>query len=376
MHNIDDRHDISDYIVKKLDKLANSTTRFKKEFNNLIPYHKERYTYIKTVEKKNAQAMSGVLNATKDVRIFDGLLESDKKFAFNTLDCVNSQCTLFKTLFSKLGQHREKYIKHVKGKKNSAVAMSGILNATKDTSIFDGLLKSDKEFAFNTLDCVSPQYTLFKTLFDKLRQHRRKYIQHIQGKKNTKAMSGVLNVTKDTSIFNGLLKGDKEFAFNTLDCINPTYTLFKTLFDKLGQHREEYIKHVKGKKNGAVAMSGILNATKDANIFNYLLKSDKEFAFNTLDCVSPQYTLFKTLFDKLGQYREKYIKHIQGKKNAKAMSGVLNVTKDTSIFNGLLKSDKEFAFNTLGCINPTHALFKTLFGKLGKQHKNGYVKHV
>lgn len=117
MHNIDDRPDISDYIVKKLDKLANSVTRFKKEFNHLIPYHKERYIYIKIVEKKSAKAMHGILNATKDASIFNSLLKGDKEFAFNTLDCANPTHALFKMLFGKLDfQQKEDYKTHLEKK--------------------------------------------------------------------------------------------------------------------------------------------------------------------------------------------------------------------------------------------------------------------
>ncbi|BDG75509.1 MULTISPECIES: hypothetical protein [Wolbachia] len=54
-------------------------------------------------------------------------------------------------------------------------------------------------------------------------------------------MSGILNALdkeEAPSIFNQL---PQEFAFNTLDCINPTSTLFKILFNQLNpQQKEDY----------------------------------------------------------------------------------------------------------------------------------------
>jgi len=57
-------------------------------------------------------------------------------------------------------------------------------------------------------------------------------------------MSGILNALEQKealSIFNKL---PQEFAFNTLDCINPTHTLFKTLFSALDRYKNEYIEHI------------------------------------------------------------------------------------------------------------------------------------
>nr|KAI5692240.1 hypothetical protein M8J77_013250 [Diaphorina citri] len=130
-------------------------------------------------------------------------------------------------------------------------------------------------------------------------------------------MSGILNALKkeDASrLFNQL---PQEFAFNTLDCINPTSTLFKTLFGKLDKN--QYIEHVKAKPQGSKAMSGILNSLdkKEALlIFNQL---PQEFAFNTLDCIYPTSTLFKTLLYQLDpQQKEDYRVHLKTKSTFKA----------------------------------------------------------
>lgn len=50
------------------------------------------------------------------------------------------------------------------------------------------------------------------------------------------------------SIFNQLLQDNEKFAFNTLDCILPTSTLFKTLLYQLDpQQKEDYRVHLKTK---------------------------------------------------------------------------------------------------------------------------------
>ncbi len=134
------------------------------------------------------------------------------------------------------------------------------------------------------------------------------------------AMSSILNALKEEDapiIFNQLLQENKEFAFNTLDCIPPTTNLFTTLFSALDKN--QYIEHVKAKHKGSLAMSGILNALKKEDapiIFNQL---PKEFAFNTLDYIDPQYTLFKTLFNQLNpKEKEEYRVHLKTKSTAKA----------------------------------------------------------
>ncbi|MFV0949268.1 MULTISPECIES: hypothetical protein [unclassified Wolbachia] len=72
--------------------------------------------------------------------------------------------------------------------------------------------------------------------------HKNEYIEHVKAKpQGSKAMSGILNALdkeEAPSIFNQL---PQEFAFNTLDCINPTSTLFKILFNQLNpQQKEDY----------------------------------------------------------------------------------------------------------------------------------------
>ncbi|OAB78422.1 hypothetical protein WSTR_05555 [Wolbachia endosymbiont of Laodelphax striatellus] len=109
-----------------------------------------------------------------------------------------------------------------------------------------------QEFAFNTLDRISPTNTLFKTLFSALDRYKNEYIEHVKAKhKGSSAMSGILNALKKEDapiIFNQLLQENKEFAFNTLDYINPTNTLFKTLFDQLNpQQKEDYRVHLEAK---------------------------------------------------------------------------------------------------------------------------------
>ncbi|WCR53451.1 MAG: S-adenosylmethionine decarboxylase proenzyme [Wolbachia endosymbiont of Ctenocephalides orientis wCori] len=260
--------------------------------------------------------MSGILDATKDVGIFNELLQTDQDFAFNTLDCTSHTPTLFKILFNQLKQHEGEYIQNVK-RKNNASAMSAILNATKDVQseltnvtqafkIFNELLKDDEDkgtdLAFNTLDRASHTPTLFNILFNQLKQYEDKYIKYVKRKNSASAMSAILNVIQDDDIsigiFNELLQTKKDFAFNTLDRTGTIPTLFKILFNQLKQYESEYIEYVK-RKNSALAMSAILNATKDVEsdilnvtqadkIFNELLQIDQDFAFNTLDDITPK----------------------------------------------------------------------------------------
>uniref|UniRef100_A0AAU7YKY9 Uncharacterized protein n=1 Tax=Wolbachia endosymbiont of Oeneis ivallda TaxID=3171168 RepID=A0AAU7YKY9_9RICK len=203
-------------------------------------------------------------------------------------------------------------------------------------------------------------------------------------------MSGILNALKKEKtedklkiFFNQLLK---EFAFNTLDRINPQSDLFQTLFNELD--RNEYIEHVKAKPKGSLAMSGILNALKKENkegdaleIFNQLLKENKKLAFNTLDCIHPQYDLFQTLFNELD--KNEYIDHVKAKSIGSSMSGILNALKKENkegdaleIFNQLLKENKKLAFNTLDYIHPRYDLLKTLFNQLNPQQKEEYRVHL
>ncbi|MFP3021677.1 MAG: hypothetical protein ACEY3K_01610 [Wolbachia sp.] len=95
---------------------------------------------------------------------------------------------------------------------------------------------------------------------------------------------------------------------------------FRKAFNNLStNHKNEYIEHVKAKPQGSLAMSGILNALeqKDALlIFNQL---PQEFAFNTLDCINPPSTLFKTLLYQLDpQQKEDYRVHLKTKSTFKA----------------------------------------------------------
>ncbi|WP_353276394.1 hypothetical protein [Wolbachia endosymbiont (group B) of Villa cingulata] len=87
------------------------------------------------------------------------------------------------------------------------------------------------------------QVNKFKKIFNNLTtNHKNEYIRHCKAKpKSSSAMSGILNgLDKEEalSIFNQL---PQEFAFNTLDCIHPTLTLFKILFNQLNpQQKEDY----------------------------------------------------------------------------------------------------------------------------------------
>ncbi|QCB62518.1 hypothetical protein EJB00_02595 [Wolbachia endosymbiont of Drosophila mauritiana] len=98
---------------------------------------------------------------------------------------------------------------------------------------------------------------------------------------------------------------------------------FKKIFNNLStNHKNEYIRHVKAKPKSSKAMSGILNALDNQeapSIFKELLQKDKEFAFNTLDCIHPKYTLFKTLFNQLNtQQKEDYKVNLETKSTVKA----------------------------------------------------------
>ena len=326
---------ISDEVVKNLNKLINShqTNKFRKAFNNLSTNHKNQYIEHVKAKPQGSLAMSGILNSLRKdkgegeaLKIFKESLQKDKESAFNTLDCINPKYILFKTLFGALDKNQ--YIEHVKAKPQGSSAMSGILNSLRKDkgegealSIFNQL---PQEFAFNTLDRIDPTSTLFKTLFGALDKNQ--YIEHVKAKpQGSSAMSGILNsLRKDKgegealSIFNQL---PQEFAFNTLDRIDPTSTLFKTLFGELDKN--QYIEHVKAKPQGSSAMSGILNSLRKdkgegeaLSIFNQL---PQEFAFNTLDRIDPTSTLFKTLFDQLNaQQKEEYRVHLKTKSTAKA----------------------------------------------------------
>ncbi|WP_241653923.1 hypothetical protein [Wolbachia endosymbiont of Nilaparvata lugens] len=66
-------------------------------------------------------------------------------------------------------------------------------------------------------------------------------------------------------------------------------------------------------------MSGILNALKQQEALSIFNKLPQEFAFNTLDCIQPQYTLFTTLFNQLNpQQKEDYRVHLKTKSTVKA----------------------------------------------------------
>lgn len=95
---------------------------------------------------------------------------------------------------------------------------------------------------------------------------------------------------------------------------------FKKIFNNLStNHKNQYIEHIKAKPQGSSAMSGILNTLdkKEALlIFNQL---PQEFAFNTLDCITPQSTLFKILFNQLNpQQKEDYRVYLKTKSTFKA----------------------------------------------------------
>ncbi|WP_419214984.1 hypothetical protein [Wolbachia endosymbiont of Rhagoletis cingulata] len=244
---------ISDEVVKNLDKLVSSrqTNKLRKAFNNLTTNHKNEYIRHVKVRPKSSTAMSGILNALEQkdsLSIFNQLLQENKKFAFNTLDCINPSSTLFKTLFC--GLDKNEYIEHIKAKPQGSTAMSGILNALEQKEALSIFNQLPQEFAFNTLDCIAPQSTLFKILFGAL--DKNEYIEHAKAKpQGSKSMSGILNALEQKdlfSIFNQLLQKNKAFAFNILDCIRPQYTLFKTLFDQLNiQQKEDYKAHLKTK---------------------------------------------------------------------------------------------------------------------------------
>ncbi|WP_341813746.1 hypothetical protein [Wolbachia endosymbiont (group B) of Germaria angustata] len=112
-----------------------------------------------------------------------------------------------------------------------------------------------------------------------------------------------------------------EVVKNLNKLINSDQTnKFRKAFNNLStNHKNQYIKHVKAKPQGSSAMSGILNALdkKEAlSIFNQL---PQKFAFNTLDCIIPRYTLFKTLFNQLNpQQKEDYRVHLKKKTTGKA----------------------------------------------------------
>ncbi|UIP91699.1 hypothetical protein IYZ83_000180 [Wolbachia pipientis] len=109
---------------------------------------------------------------------------------------------------------------------------------------------------------------------------------------------------------------DKLASYKERNKFNKTFNNLTT------KHKNEYIRHVKAKPKGSLAMSGILNALdkqKALSIFKELLQKDKEFAFNTLDCIHPQYTLFKTLFNQLNtQQKEDYKVNLETKSTVKA----------------------------------------------------------
>ncbi|WP_261368563.1 hypothetical protein [Wolbachia pipientis] len=182
---------ISNEVVKNLDKLVSSrqTNKLRKASNNLTTNHKNQYIEHVKAKPQGSTAMSGILNALEQKEALSIFNQLPQEFAFNTLDCIAPQSTLFKDLFDKLDKNE--YIEHVKAKPQGSKSMSGILNALEQKdlfSIFNQLLQKNKAFAFNILDCIRPQYTLFKTLFDQLNiQQKEDYKAHLKTKSTIKA---------------------------------------------------------------------------------------------------------------------------------------------------------------------------------------------
>lgn len=95
---------------------------------------------------------------------------------------------------------------------------------------------------------------------------------------------------------------------------------FKKIFNNLStNHKNEYIRHVKAKPKGSLAMSGILNTLKKEDATRIFNQLPQEFAFNILDCINPQSTLFKTLFNQLNpKQKEDYKVNLETKSTVKA----------------------------------------------------------
>lgn len=109
-------------------------------------------------------------------------------------------------------------------------------------SISDEVVKN-----LDKLTC-SRQTNKFRKAFNNLStNHKNEYIEHVKAKpQGSSAMSGILNALREDKgeallFFNQLLQENEKFAFNTLDCIPLTLTLFKILFNQLNpQQKEDY----------------------------------------------------------------------------------------------------------------------------------------
>ncbi|UVW83964.1 hypothetical protein [Wolbachia endosymbiont of Aedes albopictus] len=286
-----------EFAFNTLGYAARKPALFKDLFDKL-DQREDKYIEHAKEKPEGLTAMYSVLSVVKRERafsIFKELLEKEEGFAFDVLNRATQRATLFKDLFDKLDQREDEYIEHVKENLKD-FAMYNILNVIKREracSIFEELLEKEEGFAFDVLNRATQRATLFKDLFDKLDQREDEYIEHVKENLKDFAMYNILNVIKREracSIFEELLEKDKEFAFNILDCAVQRVNLFKDLFDKLDQRKDEYIERVKENLKYSV-MCGILDMIKcerACSIFKELPQKGEEVCFQyTRLCCAP-----------------------------------------------------------------------------------------
>ncbi|WP_333023717.1 hypothetical protein [Wolbachia endosymbiont of Pentidionis agamae] len=158
---------------------------------------------------------------------------------------------------------------------------------------------------------------------------KEEYKNHVKKEKQWKILSIILDIdlkefneeNKVIQEFNELLNSDKDFAYQTLSYVIHTNhrKLFNILFNSLEKNRESYKNPIEERKNDTI-MCAILNIylkeaggrNKVIQEFKKLLSSNKNFAYQILDCSGGRNALlFSTLLDSLSkENKESYMKII------------------------------------------------------------------
>ncbi|WP_264703860.1 hypothetical protein [Wolbachia endosymbiont (group A) of Volucella inflata] len=172
------------------------------------------------------------------------------------------------------------------------------------------------------------QTNKFRETFNSLSNyHKQCYLNITTLNGHARAMSFIqIVVAKDQAvdIFYDLLKNNQGFVFKVLSSIAGHYStiLFKALFGRLNQYKEEYIKHVIEKQKSPSAIFSILNAMEEqeaVSTFHDLLEKNQGFAFSVLRNISGhKLALFKTLSNELdSQQKEDYKVYLETKVTAR-----------------------------------------------------------
>lgn len=172
------------------------------------------------------------------------------------------------------------------------------------------------------------QINKFRETFNSLsNDHKQCYLNITTLNGHAMAMSFILVVVaKDQAVstFRDLLEKNQGFVFKVLSNIAGHYStiLFKALFGRLNQYKEEHIKHVIEKQKSLSAIFSILNAMEEqeaVSTFHDLLERNQDFAFSVLRKISThKLALFKTLSNELdSQQKEDYKVYLETKVTAR-----------------------------------------------------------